>query len=156
MKLKIIQVGKTKTLHWRSAEKEYLQRIARFTEVQQVVVRDASLQALKNPAQIKRIEAKDILSKLNNQDFFVALDRTGQQMPSTAFAAFLQEKQQSSAKMLTFVIGGSEGLEASLLNQANLTLFFSEMTFPHEMFKVMLLEQIYRAFTILHHENYHK
>jgi 23S rRNA (pseudouridine1915-N3)-methyltransferase len=156
MTIKIISVGKTREKFWQMAEAEYAKRIQRYGELHLVAVKEASLEALKNVELVKQLEANKIQEKIGNDEFVLALDKSGQQMESEKLAQFLQNKMLHGSNRITFVIGGPVGLLQDFLKQSDLTLSLSKMTFPHEMAKAILLEQIYRAFTIVRGEKYHK
>ncbi len=155
MKVKIISIGKIKEKCWQLAEVDFTKRIQRYVKFQQISVKDASAEA-KNLDTIKKIEGQRILDKITSDDFVIVLDKSGSQMESMKFAEFLQNKMLHGISKFTFVIGGPEGLAKDLIDKANLHLSLSKMTFPHELFKVMLLEQIYRSLTIIKGEKYHK
>ncbi|MFQ5864550.1 MAG: 23S rRNA (pseudouridine(1915)-N(3))-methyltransferase RlmH [bacterium] len=156
MKIKIISVGKRKEKYWQLAEEDYAQRILRYVQLEQLSVKEAPANVIKNIALVKKTEAKAILTKIDDSDFVIALDKKGKLYSSEQFAEFLQDHLLRGIKKSTFVIGGPLGLSEEFLNESDMTLSFSKMTFPHEMAKVILLEQIYRAFTILRGEKYHK
>lgn len=156
LKIKLITVGKTKEKHWRLAEDEYVNRIRRYANFSQVVVKEASFGSLKNAKLVRKAEGAEISRKVTSQEFLIALDLSGRQMPSEIFAEFFHQKMLAGGNHITFLIGGPLGLTKDLLKQANLRLALSEMTLPHELAKVVLLEQIYRAFTIINREKYHK
>ena len=156
MKIKILTVGKTREKFWQLAESEFTKRIQRYQQIVHIFVKDASLESPKNVELAKKIEGEKMLRQISPEEYVVVLDRNGRQIDSLHFAEFIQHKLDQATKTLTFVIGGSSGLFTEVLGRANLILSFSKMTFPHEMFKVMLLEQIYRAFTIMRGEKYHK
>jgi 23S rRNA (pseudouridine1915-N3)-methyltransferase len=153
MHIKIISVGKVKTRHWQQAESEYIERVQRYTDFQTVTVKDSFASRAEL---IKEQEASGILNKISADEFVLALDSDGQQMSSEEFAEFIRNKLLHGTNKLTFVLGGPLGLADSILKRANFVLAFSKMTLPHELCKVMLLEQIYRAFTIIRNEKYHK
>jgi 23S rRNA (pseudouridine1915-N3)-methyltransferase len=156
MKIKIVSVGKTKRLHWQLAEKEFEQRIGFYADLSLVTVKEAPFDSLKNVDLAKRAEAQDLLKKIDRREFVIVLDSSGSQMASEKFADFFQQKMSQGQNQVTFVVGGSLGFDRELVQKANLKLSLSQMTLPHELAKVVLLEQIYRAFTILRGEKYHK
>lgn len=156
MKIKIITVGKTRQKFWQLAEREYSKRINRYIHLKQIVVEEASLNSLKNVELVWQREQKAILEKIDSGEYLIILDKRGKQISSEALAQFLQKKMIQGVRSLTFVIGGSLGFSEDFLRNAHLVLSLSKMTFPHEMAKVILLEQLYRAFSILKGEKYHK
>lgn len=156
MIIKIISVGKTQEKFWQMAKAEYARRIQRYCELRLVSVKEASLEALKNIELVKQKEVNKIQEKIGKDEFVVVVDRSGQQMQSEKWAQFLQNKMLHGLNRITFVIGGPLGLPEEFLQQCDMILSLSKMTFPFEMAKVILLEQIYRAFTIVRGEKYHK
>ena len=104
---------------------------------------------------LKKREAETVLQWLKPDDYLVALDEHGKQFSSEGIAAFLQERATASTKNIVFIIGGAFGLDEAVLKKAKLKWSFSQLTFPHQLVRLILSEQIYRACTILHHEKYH-
>jgi 23S rRNA (pseudouridine1915-N3)-methyltransferase len=140
--IRIVCVGRLKEPHWQAACGEYLKRMRRIEVVELRECTD------KNPAVAKRKEAEQIIGKIKGLS--VALDQHGTRMTSEALAALMREPE------LSFVIGGPEGLERSVIASADKTLSLSEMTFPHQLARVMVLEQLYRGQTINDGKSYHK
>ncbi|SET91473.1 23S rRNA (pseudouridine1915-N3)-methyltransferase [Stigmatella erecta] len=133
---------------------EYASRLEHYTRFELVELAEASGRKLK-PGDAKAAEAEAILSRRKPQDWLVALDERGKSLDSVEFSRYLG-KAQTGAKDLLFVIGGDEGLEDSVRQAAHLTLSLSRMTLPHRLARLVLIEQIYRAFTLLKGEPYHK
>ena len=156
MKIRIISVGKTKEQFWRLAEVKFADRIQRYADLDLVVVRDASLEATRNVGLVKKLEAEKIMSKIEPGNFVIALDKDGRHMPSEEFARFIDQKMLHGVKCMAFVVGGPLGLSSDFVSQCQMSLSLSKMTLPHELAKIFLLEQIYRAFTIIKGEKYHK
>ena len=156
MKIKIITVGKTRKNHWQLAEQDYLKRIQRYCELQFVFTKEASQETLRNDALVKETEAVEIKKKIEAGEFVIALDQRGKTLSSEELAEFLQDKTVQGRSRFCFIIGGPLGLSPEICQQADLVLALSKMTLPHELAKIVLLEQIYRAFTIMHGEKYHK
>lgn len=156
MLIKIITVGKTRKQPWQSAEQEFIKRIRHYSRLKEETVKDASFTSLRNADLVQKREAENILATVSSRDFLIVLDKSGDQRSSRKFADLIQKKMDGGVKNLTFVIGGPFGLSDEVLHKANVVLSLSKMTFLHEMAKVLLLEQIYRAFTILNGEKYHK
>jgi len=151
MHIKIIAIAKTKEKFYEAAEAEYLKRLGSFTKAEFEI-----LPASRADFDAKVIfeEAEKILDKIKPTDFVVALDKEGSQMSSLDLAKKL-DKWLSSSKNLVFVIGGTYGLSQQVLDRADFVWSFSQLTFTHEMVRTILLEQIYRAFTILNNKPYH-
>lgn len=154
MKITLIAVGKLKTAHWSAAEKDYLERIRRYATLDLIEPKDRIGQGLGDKAAIAK-EGEDILAAAADSSALVALAPGGQLLDSPAWAGTLQ-KLSETYQRLAFVIGGPNGLSDAVLKKARLQLSLSPMTFPHELARVVFLEQLYRAFTILNHEKYHK
>lgn len=133
---------------------EYASRLEHYTRFELVELSEASGRKLK-PGDAKAAEAEAILARRKPQDWLVALDERGKSLDSVEFSRYLG-KAQTGAKDLLFVIGGDEGLEDSVRQAAHLTLSLSRMTLPHRLARLVLIEQIYRAFTLLKGEPYHK
>jgi len=157
MQMQIIQVGKTKQSFFRDGEQEYLKRLQPSTEIKFVQLKelgiDSNSQALREKA--VQEEGKAILEKLNDPGFLIVLDERGQQMTSPEFAQKITQIRDFQGGKITFVIGGPFGLSDLVRKRANLILSFSKFTFTHEQIRLLLLEQIYRAFTILANKTYH-
>ena len=147
-------MGKDRSGLFEPAVQEYAKRLAHYTRFELIELPEASGKKLK-PGEAKAAEAQAILSKRKPQDWVVALDERGQLMDSVELSRYVA-KAQTGAKDLLFVIGGDEGLDESVRSAANLTLSLSKMTLPHRLARVVLVEQIYRAYTILKGEPYHK
>lgn len=156
MTIKIITVGKTKEKYAQLAEAEFAKRIKRYAKLQQSFVKDTPIDSVRNVMLVKDQEAGKIAEKIMASDFVIALDKGGKQLSSPKFAQVLQDKMLHGTSNFTFVIGGPLGLASNFLHRSDFVLSFSKMTFPHELSKAILLEQIYRAFTIMHNEKYHK
>lgn len=148
--MKIICVGKIKEKFLRNAIDEYSKRISKYTKLDIVEIND---EAIKSVALKK--EGEKILSKIKDNDYVVTLEIEGNDLNSLEFAQKIDNNFNSN-KNLTFVIGGSYGLDESVKSRSNYKISFSRLTFPHQLFRVILLEQIYRAYKINNHENYHK
>lgn len=156
MPIKIVVVGKTREASLRSLERSYLERLTRYTKVHRVVVREGKSRKGQKASQALKEEALGILRQIGSEDFCVVLDNQGREMTSLELANFLQRHLLSAGGPLVFVIGGPLGLADRVRRRANLLLSFSRFTFTHEMIRVLLLEQIYRAWTLLRGEKYHK
>jgi 23S rRNA (pseudouridine1915-N3)-methyltransferase len=158
MKITIIQVDKTKTAFIKEAEAEYLKRLQPSATINVITVPQSKLSAQPSPSEralIRQNEAKSILSKIPQASTVIALDERGKQFTSPEFADLLRNNRDFAGANLTFIIGGSYGLDESVLQKAKIQLSFSKFTFTHEMIRALLLEQIYRAFTILANKTYH-
>lgn len=153
MKIRVAAVGKLKEAYWRAACDEYRKRLARYAEVDVVELPDRSLSRGAEAA--LATEGADILRALVPGSRVIALDIGGVQRDSKALAAWLERAMVDGVSDVTFVIGGSAGLATSVLEQADERLSLSPMTLPHQLCRVVLLEQVYRAFRIIRGEPYH-
>lgn len=157
MKITVLCVGKLKETYYQQAQAEYVKMLSRFAQVQVVELADEP-QAKGRAAEEKAREAEGrrILEKCPAGGFLIACDPRGRQFSSEAFAARLSAVMTEGQGALVFAVGGSHGLSGEVREQANLLLSFSEMTMPHRLFRIVLLEQVYRAFKIMNGETYHK
>ncbi len=147
--IKIICIGKVKEKYFKDAINEYIKRISKYTKLKIIELPDYNYDVLKTVNE----EGKNILSKINEKDYVVTLEINGKQMDSLSFSRFIDE---NISKNITFVIGGSYGLSDDVLKRSDYRLSFSSLTFPHQLFRVVLLEQVYRSFKIINNESYHK
>ena len=158
MNTAIVCVGKMKEKYWRDAAAEYEKRLSRFGKFETIEVGDLPEPQNASPAleaQICRREGEAILAKIREGDLVVCLCIDGQQMDSVRLSRRLTELSDTGRRVV-FVIGGSLGLSDAVVARAQLRLSFSPMTFPHQLARVMLLEQVYRAMKIAAGERYHK
>ena len=149
--IKIICVGSIKEKYLNDAIEEYLKRTSKYTKINIIEVNDLS--TLEDKCIQKEKEL--ILKHLNTKDYIISLDIEGNQLSSIEFANKIDNIQINNPN-ITFIIGGSYGLDKELKEISNYSLSFSKMTFPHQLFRLILLEQIYRAYKILNNETYHK
>lgn len=156
MKIRIISVGKIKESYLLEGVEDYLKRLAHYTEVEYIEVKDEKIFSSSDSDQIKQREAERIEKSLLPGGILIALDEKGQAFSSKNLAEFLQHQQIQGIRVLQFVIGGALGLASSVLNKASLKLSLSKMTFTHQLSRLILVEQLYRAFTIIKGEPYHK
>ncbi len=157
MQIRIIQVGKTKHSFVRDGEKEYLKRLTAFTNLEIIQLKEYGVDSDSPSMRAKAIEeeGKIILNHLNPRNFLIVLDEYGKQMTSQEFAGQINKIRDFEGGRLDLVVGGPFGLSATVKNSARLLLSFSKFTFTHEQIRLLLLEQIYRAFTILANKTYH-
>ena len=159
MNIKIIAVGKLKEKYWRDAVAEYAKRLGAYCSVEITEVRESRLPA--NPsaadeAAVKEAEGEDILRHIGKGDYVITLEIKGKRLSSEQLAEKMAGLALEGKSNLAFVIGGSLGLSPEVSKRADFKLSFSDMTFPHQMMRVILLEQIYRSFKINRNETYHK
>lgn len=159
MNITLITVGKIKEKFLKDAIAEYLKRLSKYCKVNIVEVPDEKTPdnaSEKEELAIKEKEGDLILKHIKDNMYVVALDLKGENLTSPEFAEFIRKLGVKGESNITFVIGGSLGISEKVLKRANYKLCFSKMTFPHQLFRVMLLEQIYRGFRIIKGEPYHK
>ena len=149
--IKIICVGKIKEKYLEDAIKEYEKRISKYTKLEIIEVKDESFDEVKTLI----TERDSILKYVSDKDFIITMEIDGNEIDSVTFANKLDSIQSNNSN-ITFIIGGSYGLHPDIKALSNYKLSFSKMTFPHQLFRVILLEQIYRAFKINNNESYHK
>ena len=147
--IKIICVGKIKEKYFTDAIKEYQKRLNKYTKIEIIELPDYNYDIQKTIYE----EGKNILSKITDKDYVITLDVEGNGLSSIEFSNFINK---NISKNMVFIIGGSYGLSKEVKDRSNYSLSFSNMTFPHQLFRVILLEQIYRSFKIINNENYHK
>ena len=150
--IKIICIGKIKEQFYRDATSEYLKRLSKYTKVELIELNDINND---NKNIILEKERDEILSKIKEKDYIITLEIEGKELDSIELSNKINELQINNSN-ITFIIGGSYGIHQDIKNMSNYKLSFSKLTFPHQLFRVMLLEQIYRSYKILNNETYHK
>ena len=159
MKITIISVGKIKEKYYRDALAEYAKRLSRYCKLEIVEVEDEKTPDGASAAQeeqIKEKEAERILKHIKDDAYVITLEIAGKMYDSVEFARNLANLGIQGKSHIQFIIGGSLGLHEKICRQADMALSFSRMTFPHQLMRVILLEQIYRGFRIINGEPYHK
>lgn len=159
MNITIISVGKLKEKYLKDAIAEYSKRLTRYCKLDIMELQDEKTPdnaSEKEEELIKEKEGKAILSKIKENAFVIAMDLKGKQLTSEEFAGFIENQGVIGNSNIVFVIGGSLGISQEVIKRANQKICFSKMTFPHQLFRVMLLEQIYRGYRIIKNEPYHK
>ena len=150
--IKIITVGTIKEKYLRDAIDEYKKRISKYTNLEIVELKD---EGLVEKSKALKTEAEKIEKHLAERDYIITLEIEGKEYDSVCFAEKLRTIQIENSNIV-FIIGGSYGLADTIKEKSNMHLPFSKMTFPHQLFRVLLLEQIYRAYKINNNESYHK
>ena len=156
MKLHLIFVGKTREPYLREGIEDFLDRLRRYVSVEIKIVRSERLTRGSQTARVVALESERVASAVPSNSHLVVLDRGGKQMSSEALALWWQELEREGCRKLCFVVGGVLGFSDDLRSQAQTLLSFSKMTFTHEMSRLILLEQLYRACTIMRGEKYHR
>lgn len=159
MLITIVCVGKIKEKFYREAVSEYLKRLSRYTRTDVIEVQDESLPEGAPPALYEGVRQKEgerILKAIPKDSYVIALDQRGKKLDSVELSSHMQKLFNGGVSRLTFIIGGSVGMTDLVIKEADYVLSFSDMTFPHQLMRVILSEQIYRAFRIMKNEPYHK
>lgn len=152
--IKIIVLGRLKEAYWKASETEYLKRLKPYAKVEILELTEEPFREGDNPEKIKIKEAEKIQKLLGENTFVIALHERGKEYTSPLFAKFL-EANSTRGETIVFVIGGPLGLHESIVNIAHQQISLSQLTFPHQMVRTILLEQLYRATTILNEKKYH-
>lgn len=159
MNVTILAVGKLKEKYWQDAIAEYSKRMKSYCNLQIIELKESPLRANPSAADeqaVKDAEGADILNKIKSSDYVITLEIKGKGLTSEQLAEKIETLGINGKSSIVFVIGGSLGLSAEVSKRADFKLSFSAMTFPHQMMRVILLEQIYRSFKINRNEAYHK
>lgn len=159
MKITLVTVGKIKEKFFEDAIKEYSKRLSRYCKLEILQVADEKTPEGASEAvelQIKEKEGQRILSLIRDDAYVIALAIEGKMLDSEELAEGIEKLGVSGISQIVFVIGGSLGLSAQVMKRADYALSFSRMTFPHQLMRVVLLEQIYRSYRIMNHQPYHK
>ena len=159
MKIKVVTVGKLKEKYLKDGIAEYLKRISRFAKFEMIELADEKTPDKASESEnqkILEIEGQRILSKVGDRDFVIVLAIEGKTFSSEEFSKQLEEASIKGFSTLTFIIGGSLGLAQDVKNRANLSVSFGRLTLPHQLMRLVLVEQIYRSFTIQQGSPYHK
>lgn len=154
MRHEIVFIGKTKDSFIQSGIEEYSSRLKHYTNIQITILKDKS--GGKSAREAIKSQGGQMLSVVPQGSVIVALDSRGQQFTSESFSKKIVNWELSSVKQVTYLIGGPDGISEDILKSAGLVLSFSKMTFTHDMVRMLLVEQLYRAYTIKNGEKYHK
>ncbi len=159
MIIELLTVGKIKENYLNDAIDEYTKRLSKYATIKQTEVKETKLPKSASDKDIDRVietESERLFNKIKNDAYVVALAIEGKQFSSERFARHLEEVMTYESHHFVFLIGGSHGLSERLKRRANLLWSFSKLTFPHQLMRVIVLEQVYRAMKINHNEPYHK
>jgi 23S rRNA (pseudouridine1915-N3)-methyltransferase len=155
MKIQIWSIGKNHEPYVKPGVEDFTKRIGNYFPVNWNIIPVPKHTAMMSEADLKKAESRIILDWLGRDDYLVALDEKGKSMGSEQLASFLQLRANESVKQLVFLIGGAFGLDTEVLKRAKYRWSLSELTFPHQLVRLILAEQLYRACTILRNEKYH-
>lgn len=159
MKIRIIVVGKIKENFYISAIKEYQKRLTAYSKVEIIEVADEKTKEDASDIEkelIRKKEGERLLQKVSDNDYVITLEISGNSLNSEELAEFVNRRMIEGKSSIVFIIGGSLGLAKEVCKRADYSLSFSKFTFPHQLMRVILLEQIYRTFKIIKNEPYHK
>jgi 23S rRNA (pseudouridine1915-N3)-methyltransferase len=155
MKIEFWSIGKANEKSIKDAIKEYTSRIQKYCPIHWEIIPVPKNAAMMSELDLKRMEGKMILEWLDKDTILVALDEYGKEMSSIQLSEFITKKGNMGTKKLVFLIGGAFGLDEAVLKRANHTWSLSKLTFPHQLVRLLLSEQVYRAYTIIKNEKYH-
>ena len=150
--IKILCVSKIKEKYLKDAIDEYQKRISKYTKLEIIEVEDIFEQNINN---IKKKESENLKKYISDKDYVITMEINGKQLDSVEFSKKINDTLIINSN-ITFIIGGSYGIDEELLKRSNYSLSFSKLTFPHQLFRVILLEQVYRSYKIINNESYHK
>lgn len=159
MQITLITVGKLKEKYLKRGIEEYAKRLGAYTKFKVIEVNDEHAPESLSEAEMEQVKATEgdrILSKISDQEYVYALDLGGKERTSEQFAKGIENKMIHGQSKIAFVIGGSLGLSQSVINRSQAQISFGKMTYPHQLMRLILTEQIYRAFKIIRNEPYHK
>ena len=155
MKIQIWAIGKAHDKELKSSIDDFTNRCKNYFQVEWNIIPVPKNAGMMSEMDLRKKEGELIIQWTEQTDFVVALDERGKEFTSPALANFIQSKANASIKRMVFVIGGAFGLDERILKRANHTWSLSQLTFPHQLVRLILIEQLYRAFTILKNEKYH-
>jgi 23S rRNA (pseudouridine1915-N3)-methyltransferase len=155
MKISIWTIGKVNEAYVQPGVEEFTKRVSRYYPVEWNIIPAPKQAGMLSEMDLKKREGETLLQLLRPEDYLVALDERGKELTSEGLATFIQQRSNESVRSLVFLIGGAFGLDEPVLNRAKFKWSLSQLTFPHQLVRLILSEQIYRACTILRNEKYH-
>lgn len=155
MNIRFIALGKQNDPYIKEGVDTFTKRISNYYEINWVIIPSLKNASILQPDDLKKKEAEAVMKFIQKEEYLVALDEKGKSFTSVQFALHIQEKADAGVKTISFLIGGAYGLHDSIFSRANLVLSFSAFTFPHQLVRLILAEQVYRACTIQRNEKYH-
>ncbi|MBK9383006.1 MAG: 23S rRNA (pseudouridine(1915)-N(3))-methyltransferase RlmH [Chitinophagaceae bacterium] len=155
MKISFWSIGKANETYVKEGVEEFTRRISRYYKVEWSIIPVPKNAGMLSEMDLKKKEGETILEWLNKDDYLVALDERGKQLSSEELAGFIQARANESIKHIVFLIGGAFGIDERVLKRANYKWSLSQLVFPHQLVRLILAEQVYRACTILKNEKYH-
>jgi len=154
IKINLYCVGNLKEKYFKEAEKEYVKRLSKYCLLNIVEIENESLN--KNNEEIVKKEGEKLLKHINDKDYLIILDLKGKEVDSLSFASDISSLTSKGIGNIVFMIGGSLGLSEEIKKRANKSYSFSKLTFPHQLFRIIFLEQLFRSFKINNNETYHR
>lgn len=155
MKIQLWSIGKENDPYIKEGIAIYQKRLQHYVDFELRLIPTVKQAASLSIPELKKQEAKIILDLLQPQDYLLALDEHGKMMTTLQLADFLQQRTNAATRQLVLLIGGAFGLDASILQRAQAKLSLSQLTFPHQLVRLIVTEQLYRAYSVLHNEKYH-
>jgi 23S rRNA (pseudouridine1915-N3)-methyltransferase len=155
MKISFWSIGKNHDAYVKDGIAEFTKRVSRYFPTTWTIIPVPKNAGMLSEMDLRKKEGETVLQWLKADDYLVALDEHGREFSSEGLASFLQERASASTKQIVFLIGGAFGLDDAILKKAKLQWSLSQLTFPHQLVRLILAEQVYRACTILHNEKYH-
>ncbi len=155
MKLSIWTIGKAHETYIKGGVEEFTKRTSKYFALEWLILSPPKNAGLMTERELKKKESELVFSHLKQDDFLVALDEKGAQFTSESLSIFIEQRANASTRNVVFLIGGAYGIDKSVLSKAQLKWSLSQLTFPHQLVRLILAEQLYRACTILRNEKYH-
>lgn len=155
MKITLLLTGKTELDYVLKGMEEYIKRIKHYNSLELITIPDIKNTKNLTIEQYKQREAEHQIKYLQNSDLIILLDEYGKEFSSVEFANFLESKMLASVKNMAFIVGGAYGFSAEIMKMSQLSISLSKLTFPHQLVRLIFMEQLYRAFTIIRKEKYH-
>lgn len=155
MKIQLWSIGKAHEPYVKSGVEDFTKRISNYFKVEWVIIPQPKNAGMMSEMDLKKKEAEVVMEWLDKDDYLIALDERGRQLSSEGLADFIQARANAGTKKLVFLIGGAFGIDETVLKRASYTWSLSQLVFPHQLVRLILAEQLYRACTILRNEKYH-
>lgn len=155
MKIQLWSIGKAHEPYVKSGVEDFTKRISNYFKVEWVIIPQPKNAGMMSEMDLKKKEAEVVIQWLDKDDYLVILDERGKQISSEGLAEFMQARANAGTKKLVFLIGGAFGIDETVMKRANYTWSLSQLVFPHQLVRLILAEQLYRACTILRNEKYH-
>lgn len=155
MRIQLFSVGKAHEPYVKAGVEDFTKRISNYFKVEWMIIPPPKNAGLLSETDLKKKEAEPILQGLDKDDYLIALDERGKQVSSEGLAEMIQARANAGTKKLVFLIGGAYGIDETVMKRANYTWSLSQLVFPHQLVRLILAEQVYRACSILRNEKYH-